>query len=239
MKITDPMIVSLRKGVEAAQQEFDLAVTFQETWKPTAYDADLHRRMGNSLATNTFKVVRLALRREMVLALMRLWDKREDTVSLERIAQTLKKAGVIDALAVDRARFIEDRDQMRQDLSDRAKEATALIEKYSRGGSHYRVREALQRMRHERLAHRGVRIASVVGPSATDEEIELFYRDISETVRLLLSVVNAVAYDPADAGEVFQIYAARFWAGVRGERTEGHPNYRERFLPVGSRKAGE
>ena len=90
MNIADPKIVSLREHVEAPQQEFDMAVAFHETWKPTAYDEDLHKRMGKSYATNAFKVVRLALRREMMLALMRLWDKRRDAVRLEDIAQTLR-----------------------------------------------------------------------------------------------------------------------------------------------------
>jgi hypothetical protein len=43
-----------------------------ETWKPIAYDNDLHRRMRTSYATNTFNIVRVALRRKMVLALLRL-----------------------------------------------------------------------------------------------------------------------------------------------------------------------
>ena len=233
MNITDPKIVSLRKSVKAAQEEFDMAVTFHETWKPSAYGADLHLRIGNSFAANTFNVVRLALRREMVLALMRLWDTRRDTVRLEHIAQTLRDGLVIDALAEDRAPFPEATGQMKQDLGLRAGEAIALIERYSRGGSHYAVREALQRIRHERLAHRDMTTATAAGASTTDQEIESFYRDNSEIVRLLLSVVNAVAYDPAQTGEVFRRYAAYFWAGVRGERTEGHPNYRARFVRVG------
>jgi AbiU2 len=154
MNISDPQIVSLRKSVEAAQQEFDKAVTFHETWRPTAYDSDLQQRMGNSYATNTFMIVRQALWRETMLALMRLRDKRQDTVSMERIARTLKRASVVDALAVDRARCLEDREAMRQDLGDRAGEAIVLIEKYLRGGSHHHVLEALQRMRNEWLAHR-------------------------------------------------------------------------------------
>ena len=75
MNTTDPKvaakIASLQKQVKAAQQEFDMAVMFHETWKPLAYDKDLHKRMGNSFATRTFLVVREALRREMLLALMR------------------------------------------------------------------------------------------------------------------------------------------------------------------------
>lgn len=95
MNATDPKVVSkiasLRKQVEAAQQEFDMALTFHETWKPAAYDKDLHKRMGDSFATQTFLVVRLALRREMLLALMRLWDKDERNVGMElSIANVLR-----------------------------------------------------------------------------------------------------------------------------------------------------
>ena len=77
MKITDPRISPPRESVNAAQQEFDMTVMFHETWKPTAYDDDLHRRMGTSYATHTFKVLRMALRREMVLALMRRNHRRK------------------------------------------------------------------------------------------------------------------------------------------------------------------
>ena len=132
MNITDPKIISLRESVNAAQQEFDMAVMFHETWKPTAYDDDLHRRMGTSYATHTFKVVRVALRREMVLALMRLWDTPRHALRLEHIARTLRDPHVIDALATDRAPFPEAKDLMKQDLARRAGEAIALIDKYSR-----------------------------------------------------------------------------------------------------------
>jgi hypothetical protein len=226
MNITDPKIVSLRESVKAAQQEFDMAVMFHETWKPTAYDDDLHRRMGSSYATHTFNVVRVALRREMVLALMRLWDTPRHTLRLEHIARTLRDSNVIDALATNRTPFPEAKDQMKRDIARRTGEAIALIDKYSKGGSDHAIRHKLQRMRNERLAHRDVTASVATGPNATDEEIEAFYRDNSEIVRRLLSSVNALAYNPAEAGDVFRQYATQFWAGARGERTEGHPNYR-------------
>ena len=224
MNITDPKIVSLRESVKAAQEELTLAVAFHETWKPTSY------------AANTFNVVHAALRREMVLALMRLWDKPAASVRLEHIGQTLRDKQVVDALANDRAPFPEAMDQMRHDLELRAGEAIALISKYSRGGSHYNARDALQRMRHERLAHRKVTTVTTTSATATDNEIESLYYDTSEIVRLLLSVVNAVAHDPAGTGEVFRHYAAHFWASVRGERTEGHPSYRAPVTAIVSPK---
>lgn len=90
--------------MEAAKLEFDMALTFQETWKPAAYDKDLHKRMGDSFATHTFLVVRSALRREMLLALMRLWDKDSRAVRMkESIADVLRDQSVVHALAADSA----------------------------------------------------------------------------------------------------------------------------------------
>jgi hypothetical protein len=232
MTIADSRIAPLRDSVKAAQQEFDMAVMFHESWKPTVYDDDLHRRIGTSYATHTFNVVRAALRREMVLALMRLWDTPRHALRLEHIARTLRDPTFIDALATNRTPLPEAKEQMKRELARRAGEVLTLIDKYSKGGSDYAIRHKLQRMRNERLAHRDVTAAAATGPSVTDEEIESFYRDNSEIVRLLLSTVNAHAYDPAEAAEVFRQYATHFWAGARGERTEGHPYYRSRHVPA-------
>jgi AbiU2 len=237
MNATDPKVAAkiacLQKQVKAAKQEFDMAVTFHETWKPAAYDEDLQKRMGVSLATNAFLVVRSALRREMLLALLRLWDKDSRTVRMkESIPDTLRTQSVINALAADRAarRGMADwEDEMRDDLSQRASEAIALVEKYSRGGAHCTVLENLRRLRHERLAHRQIDAMPVTTADATDAEIESFYQDNSQLIHLLESLVEAVAYDPNDHAEAYRPCAELFWAGVRGERTEGHPNYRAPF----------
>ncbi|HEU4358143.1 MAG TPA: hypothetical protein VFR54_06775 [Xanthobacteraceae bacterium] len=67
---------------------------------------------------------------------------------------------------------------------------------------------------------------SVTRPEAADaNEIESFYQDTSKLIRLLLHVVNGVLYGPQDTAEVYRFHAGVFWAGVCGERTEGHPNY--------------
>jgi hypothetical protein len=223
-------IASLQKQVKAAQQEFDMAITFHETWRPLAYDKDLHKRMGDSFATHTFLVVRLALRREMLLALMRLWDRDERNVGMElSIADLLRDRSVVHALAADRATRIgvaDWEDEMRHDLSQRASEAIALVEKYSEAGSHYSTLRRLRRLRNQRLAHRPAKEVAATGLAPTDEEIESFYQDISKLVGLLLSLVAGVAYEPNDTAEVYRFYAKFFWAGVRGEQTEGHPNYR-------------
>jgi hypothetical protein len=63
MRTDDSRITKLQAKATAAQQEFDLAVAFHEVWKPTAYDQDLHGRLGVSYATQAFRVIRTALRR--------------------------------------------------------------------------------------------------------------------------------------------------------------------------------
>lgn len=72
MKTDHPTIVDLRAKLAAAVDEFGTAMACHEVWKPAAYDKELLQRMGKSFATNTFLVIRQVLRRETLLALMRL-----------------------------------------------------------------------------------------------------------------------------------------------------------------------
>jgi hypothetical protein len=222
-KLSPLTIGLLSTKVRAAQQEFDLAVEFHEVWKPTLYDDELRKRMGVSYATNAFHAVRAALRREVLLALMRLWDKDARAIGMETVAETLREKSVIDTLAAERVARLglpESIDQMRTDIGERADAAIALVDKYSEGGSHSAVRNNLQTLRNEHLAHRQTSRAEATGSDATDEEID------STLVSLLLSVVLATGYDPQEAAGVYRYYAKLFWAGVRGEQTEGHPNHR-------------
>ena len=175
MEIDDPKVVALRQKVTAAQQEFDMAVTFHEVWKPAAYDQDLHSRLGESYATQAFLVTRIALRREMVLALIRLWDTNPRAVRMESFWATLRDSEVVDALTLDRVRRVGFSDaigEMRHDLGKKADKVVSLINKYMEGGPRHTVPERLRALRHERLAHRQLSPATATGANATDEEIE-------------------------------------------------------------------
>jgi AbiU2 len=225
------MIVTLKAAVTAASEEFDMAVAFHALWKPATYDAQLHERMGRSYASQGLLVIRTALRREMVLALVRIWDTNRQSVRMSAIAETLKSLEVIDVLAADRAKY----DQwpgliaaMRADLKKKVDKVSQLVRKYQQGGPGHSVLVSLRAFRHERLAHRQLApdTATVTGATSTDEEIEEFYLDNSTLVHELLSLVMAVSYDPDETGKVYGKYAKHFWDGARGERTEGHPNFR-------------
>ena len=162
---------------------------------------------------------------------MRLWDtnKQAKGIRMQSVAATLRDKELVDALATDRVNRIglpEAIDQMRADLGNRSNEAIQLVNKYMEGGARDAVLKKLVALRHERLAHHQLAPATPTGANATDKEIEEFYQDNSKLIHILLSVVNAMAYDPEDTAKVYRHYASYFWAGARGEQTEGHPNYR-------------
>jgi hypothetical protein len=216
MGIDDPKVVALRDMVTAAQHEFDTAVAFHEIWKPAANDQDLHCRLGESFATQAFLVTRAALRREMLLALIRLWDTNPKSIRMGYMVATLRDREVIDALVLDRMRRLglpDAIDAMRDELGKKAGEVVQLINRYMEGGARYAVLETLRALRNERLAHR--QLALVPGASATDEKIEEFYQDNSKLIRILLSLVNAMAYDPEDTAKVYGFYASHFWGAFQ------------------------
>lgn len=230
----DDELTQMKDAVAAAQDEIVMAVMFHETWKPTAYDEDLHKRMGNSFATHSFQIVRLSLRREMLLALMRLWDTNRSALRMTAIAEKLRTKEFFDALVTKRAdgtglssNYVVQ--SMREALEPKRKAVLKLVRKYSEGGIGYPVFEKLRALRHERLAHRQAIQTSVTRADANDQEIESFYEDNLELVRLLLSLVLATAFDLTEAADVYRHHAKFFWANARGERTEGHPNYRPRI----------
>ena len=134
-------ITKLKTMVTAAQGEFHAALTCHEVWKPAAYDKDLHRRMGQSYASQAFLVMRIALRREMALALMRLWDRNTQAVRMSSTVATIRKSAVMNALAAeaaaDRAKLFKQpggveqtrAEQMRADLQAKADNVIELTNK--------------------------------------------------------------------------------------------------------------
>jgi len=223
-------INQVKDAVKAAEGEIALAIMFHETWKPTAYDEGLHDRLGDSFATHSFQIVRMSLRREMLLALLRLWDTNVAALRMTAIADKLRDKTFFEALVAVRASSIGlssvgVADAMRNALKPKKEAVVKLVGKY-KDGSGKHVLENLRTLRNERLAHRQIAPASPSMADATDEEIEAFYSDNLELVRLLLSLVCATAFDLTEAAEVYRHHAKFFWASVRGERTKGHPNYR-------------
>lgn len=227
-------LLSLQGKVKAAQDEAVMASMFHEAWKPAAYDDGLHERLGTSYATHTFISIRTALRREMLLALMRLWDtdRKNRAIGMEFIAKTLRDDQFFSALVLERTRRVGMSSPhvevlMRETLESKLQKVTELIGKYTKGGVHHSVLEKLRILRHEHLAHHQTTPTKATGADANDKEIEAFFDDNMEIVTLLLTLVQGTAFDiSTEVAGVYRNYARYFWVGVRSERTEGHPNYR-------------
>jgi AbiU2 len=224
----NPVIADLQKWVQAAQEEFDLAVVFHEIWKPAAYDAGLHARTGTSYATQTFRVVNTALRREMIMALMRVWDNsKKDNLRMEDIGRKISKRTVMNALVTEcaiRMGIAGAEAEIRSTLDEKAAQVARIVAKYGQGGSRHSVFNMIRHLRDKRLAHRDLAPATATRPSVDDEDIEEFFQDNSVLIQALVGLVNRMAYNPSDTARVFRHYANHFWADVRGERTEGHPH---------------
>ncbi|WP_052765498.1 hypothetical protein [Pandoraea apista] len=158
----------LKALVRAAEDEAMLAVTLHESWKPTAYDVDLHARMGTSFATHTFHVIRVALRRELLLSLVRIWDTNKRAVRLTAIADILRDDQCFEALVEERAARLTlgstSVKLVRDALTSKRTEVLGLIRKYLQNGDGELVLQDLRQLRHQHLAHRQVETpATVVG----------------------------------------------------------------------------
>ncbi|MFG1374676.1 hypothetical protein V5F32_21070, partial [Xanthobacter oligotrophicus] len=205
-----------------------MAASFHEAWKPAAYDLELHKRLDNSYAAHTFIAIRAALRREMILALMRLWDGRNDNLRMESIARALQDKNILDELSITATPLGLLRKDMRAQIGSRALEAADMINQYSKGGAKNHIIIDIKKLRHEVLAHRNMGSNRLTGPNSTDEEIDLFYNDNAKIIQIIMSVALATAFNPLESCGVFKHYASFFWAGVRGERVEGHPQFRQK-----------
>lgn len=247
----------LKEAVQAVHEEIHQASDYYEAWRPTVHDAEVGERMGTSYATNTYEVIRQALRREMVLALMRVWDTNKQAVRLSLVGSELKDREVVEALAAEygslflqgqpklgrfsaedtleeRAALAEAvrgyREREAADFVERStrepiREALQIIARYQAGGSGLDILKHLTHIRHTRLAHR-----QLVSPSPSPiadiaERTDEMFQDMLRLTHLLRLGVQGIHYEPDATAKIQASYARLFWRGVRGERTEGHPDY--------------
>jgi hypothetical protein len=222
-------ITQLRADLAAALAEFDLATNFYEVWRPAAFDDALHARMGVSYATNSFNVIRVALWRETLLCLCRLWDKAGDALSLEDFSGPLRHPDFMARLMDDRRARLRNPDLQelfRADLEAARDEVVAAISKYDKRGEHRGLIDRLRSIRGQSLAHRKRSPAQVSGATFEDGEVERLYVDTGKIICRLLHLLEATAFDPLEDGPIYAHYAERFWAAARGECTPGHPMFR-------------
>jgi hypothetical protein len=253
MDIDHQMISDLRKKVEAATEEFEIAVAVHETWKLAAFDQALRARLGRSRAAATFHVVRGALRREFLLALTRLWDNDSSAIRMKSITNTLCDKRVVDALAAhceaqwgnhqiggqDDSQDLRKKEReygrsKSKELRENVTKILDIVASYSEGGSRSAVLKNLKELRNERLAHRQVEPST--GTNSSSYGIETFYQHMATLIELLRSVVLHTSYNLEDVAGNHRRDGALFWGSVRGENTEGHPAYERQRRRRGPRQ---
>lgn len=151
------------------------------------------------------------------------WSNKTTLANLDDIPEN-ERAMVFDAVESSEAAFGE---ETAKELRRDAIQAIEIISKYGQGGTHNSTLKKLNYLRNEQLAHRQINLVSteIRESDFTDNEVEELYENTSNLIRILLHVVVRTAYQPKDAANIFTKYSKYFWAAVRGERTQGHPDY--------------
>jgi hypothetical protein len=227
-----PITLDVIKAMtKLCEEQAVMATMFHETWAPTVKDSSLIARMGTSYATQSFHIVAWALRRELILALMRLWDTRSDTTNLIRIRTWVSEEENYAVLLNDRAERLSAKPHtvaglLRDSLDPIRMRVVEGIGHYLEGGKKWPTFKCLQILRNKRLAHRDLETPpDAVDP--TDDQVVQFYLDTLAVVTDLLHLVSAESFDlEGEAARVYRHHARYFWAAARGERTEGHPDFR-------------
>jgi hypothetical protein len=249
-------VSALKAKVKAVHEEINITIDFHEAWRPTAYDGDLHARMGKSFATNTFLVVRMALRREMLLALVRLWDRDSNALGMVSIANTLKDRRILDALVTECESSLVDQpvydcssdealtpelkiiveDYCRRDAFQLAKKQSRFLLSNAEDAVRIISSYAEGGPKHATLKYlktlRNERlahrqiVASEASVNPADIKIEDFYQDMLILLHKLLLAVENTHYEPSETAKIKQRHVELFWKASRGECDADHPDYK-------------
>jgi len=222
-------LARLHDNVEALNGNVVAAAALHEVWMPTARDDELHLRMGRSYASQALHIIRFALRREMLLSLMRAWDETDRAQSLHPVIAALSKPDIWRALVEDRV-ATTGRAYLDEPISKQLQLDLALVmsiySAYRPEGAKYLVYKRLLVLRNVSLAHTQRPASSELAREPEDSEVDAFYDDTLALVSKLMSIVSATAIDYVEVADVYRHYAKYFWINARGELTNGHPLFR-------------
>jgi hypothetical protein len=87
--------LKIHRTVRAISIDLDLAIAFYETYVPSSQDATLIDRMSQVDFYPAFNIISDSLRRNVIVTLCRIWDKRTDTADLNGLADEFRDPRVI------------------------------------------------------------------------------------------------------------------------------------------------
>lgn len=238
----------LEADLDAVTAEVRHAVAVYALYRQAAIDRLLLDRLGRSRAATAFELVRDALRDSCVLALMRVWDRPRDALSIPRLVKSLRKDVIFRELEGRLAVIRDQRDALRPGGSVGAGPAAELdghiinCEMLLYEVESGQVREehvVLKTLRHRRLAHHAVRLSQKPKPERPavigDER-----RLLTATTRIVSALHRTVRQSPIDFSTFTlngQFTAASFWHSVSGERAEDMPEITRTIERVYARPA--
>lgn len=225
-------IEKLKRQLKAACDEFRQAVAFHETWKPAVFDQAVAGRVGVSFASHSFHVIKMALRREMLMSLLRIWDSERRGPRLSRIGNTLKDSAVSKEIV---RRNVASRAYHYSSVTPESACETAALEVRCLAdeiasyvdGPNQATLSYLTEVRHRVFAHRDLDQTIARPPDVDEKSIEDFYQVTARLLRELVLIIDLKDYHPDGEAYTYGKAAELFWAGVRGESTPGHPRYTE------------
>jgi len=214
-------------SVKALMREVDMATTFYAAWRPLVDDKELEQRFGRSYATRTLNDINKALKREMLLSLCRLWDRKRDggislTWVLDRLTNKEFKSYMIEKIYFNMPKeFFNSTCEdfcsafsVENDIND----CIRILRLYMRGGENHKILESARGIRNKFLAHHQVIEPETPIVQHGQEDFEKFYNDMVFISNILMSVVCRTLYDPLDLQRQLAKCASHFWKNAQSEQ---------------------
>ncbi len=207
----------LQRIAEFACQEMAYITSLHEHWKPAAYDETIFSRFNNTYAGHSFNVIRVALRREVVLGLLRLWDSKPRTFNMRLISENLRDDGLYDCvLSHIRDAFMPSPDCRAEYRAKRTRLCDLITDTQGESSNKWKC---LFKIRNEHLAHRNTggqpKLVAVASGDKEDTAVEWLYNRSAKIVEDLLAVTNGHTYSFSVAAGVDNLYAGYFWDAFR------------------------
>ena len=235
----DSEIELMKKFVYAIRDEIMYVISIYETWHPMVSDDELQSRFNHSLAGQSFVFIRIALQREILLTLTRLWDGVGGSISIKKIAHNLENKHFVKKL-IEKTYKIENdteesyfiKSEMSSYVESKINQVLSIMNAYIKPNGHgLKILFYLKELRNKKLAHNQVNVEeanfdSNINIDITFGELDTLFKDMLIIAEFLLSIFHRHGYNMDEARRVDATYARIFWRGATGEKKPGHPDYR-------------
>jgi hypothetical protein len=216
----------VRRRLSFAVRDLEMAIGFYEAARIPHLHMEVQARFRDTDARHTFVALRTAALFQSALAVMRLWDSRDDTASLVKIGRDLRSCDLLDAVAADSV-------QRQAGLWGASIGKTTRNDLVLLGGLVTRLKEGRLRARLDRLrAYRNKSLAHrdpfenegmVLARTAEVADVAIVLAASCCLVSRLRLAIDFTVYKPRSVRMIRRRYAEAFWTiPVRTERLDSN-----------------